>query len=64
MADYTECQCLKNGLCYLTEKPSGRVHPCPCEHDEECYDPEGLAEQLDEDELCKYFEGKGVTNGS
>ena len=28
---------IKGYLCRVTEKPSGRIHPCPVEHGEECY---------------------------
>ena len=30
-------QYYRNGNCTETEKPSGRMHPCPVEHGEECY---------------------------
>jgi len=30
-------QYFKNGNCTETEKPSGRIHPCPVEHGGECY---------------------------
>ena len=42
--NYQECWYYKalegGGNCMLTEKPSRRVHPCPCEHGGECYSPE------------------------
>ena len=29
-------QYYKNGVCTETEKPSGRIHPCPVEHGDKC----------------------------
>jgi len=38
--DNTEIPCygqyLKKGNCLETEKPSGRIHPCPVEYGGEC----------------------------
>ena len=56
MADYQECWYYKGyeggiGSCMLTEKPSGRVHPCAVELEEDCYDPERLIEEEDNDKI-------------
>lgn len=39
-----DCQYWKGGMCKETEKPSGRIHPCPTEHGGECYFEDGSEE--------------------
>ena len=53
MTDYQECWYYKGyeggiGSCKLTEKRSGRVHPCAVELEEDCYDPQ--REEQEEDD--------------
>ncbi len=52
MTDYQECWYYKGyeggiGSCKLTEKASGRMHPCAVELEEDCYDPQ--REEQEED---------------
>ena len=55
MTDYQECWYYKGyeggiGSCKLTEKRSGRMHPCAVELDHECYDPQKEEQEEKEDE--------------
>lgn len=56
MPDYENCgQRDGRGSCRLTEKPSGRIHPCAVEFGcaEDCYDPESLAMEDEHGEARK-----------